>query len=320
MTCQARTAFIEEKKKMSYKNRILGQTIYNPVSKHASPGGMKQYLVSSTDELAGRTLTVWLDGLSPVCLHFWDGENLSWGHPGEALHWEPYEAAKADEELFLIKFLLTGRQPVTHATLVWDAQTTLVTCVMATLGANPDRPRLVNSRVYFGAQKLPHIPPETARHGYTEELVNKRIIWRYNPNDEVMHIYGGKNYLRLGHSDKTLADDASEEERRHYQMFLKRRDIYPEYEEPAYYIKLKEGFYLYSVTERNVNRVLPKQGGNQLLILLNAHRVRYIGRVFGYRGDGSLENDFIGAIGRFSGEPDEVEGLPYPLYLPDDGE
>lgn len=303
---------------MSYKHRTLGQAIYNPVSRRPSPGGMKQYRVSSTNELAGRTLTIWLDGLAPACLHFWDGENLSWGHAGEALHWEPYEAAKGDEELFLIKFLLSDRQPVTQVTLVWDAQTTLVTCVLATLGASPGRPRLVDSRVCFGAQKLPHLRLEEARHGYTDELLNKRIIWRYNPNDEVMHVYGGKDYFRLGHSSKTLADDASEEERQRYQMFLQRGEVYPEYEEPAYYIKLREGFYLYSVTERNVNRVLPEQGGNQLLILLNAHRVRYIGRVFGYRGDGSLENDFIGAIGRFSQEPDAVESLPYPLYPPDE--
>ena len=48
--------------------------------------------------------------------------------------------------------------------------------------------------------------------------------------------------------------------------------------------------------------------------MLNALRVRYIGRVFGYRGDGSLENDFIGAIGSFCPEPDALESLPYPQY------
>ena len=46
--------------------------------------------------------------------------------------------------------------------------------------------------------------------------------------------------------------------------------------------------------------------------------MRYIGRVFGYRGDGSIENDFIGGIGRFGPQPDRVESLIYPIYEPDE--
>ncbi len=302
---------------MSYKEHIIGQKIYNPVSPRPSVGGMKQYKAPSTCELAGKTLIAHLDGLEPVCVQFLDGENLLWGHPGEAMRWEPYEAAKGDEKLFLIKFVLSGSRPITHITLVWDESTRLVTCVKAVLGADAKRPRLVDSQVYFGAQKLPHQPLTDKRHAYTEDLVGKRIIWRYNPNDEIMHCYCGTNYFRLGKSEKVLAENASEADKAHYQLFVRRKGIYPVYEEPAYYIKLRDGFYLYSVTERNINRFLPNQGGNQLLILLNALRVRYIGRVFGYRGDGSLENDFIGAIGGFCPEPDEVESLPYPIYPPE---
>ena len=299
---------------MSYKEHIIGKSIYNPVSPRPSVGGMKQYKAASTCELAGRTLTAHLDGLDPVCVQFADAENLFWGHPGESMRWEPYEAAKGDERLFLIKFLLSDRKPVTHITLVWDEETGLVTCVKAVLGADAARPRLVDSQVFFGAQKLPHTPLTEKRHAFTEDLLGKRIIWRYNPNDEVMHCYCGTDYFRLGKAEKKLAEGADEEARAHYRRFVERQGIYPVYEEPAYYIKLREGFYLYSVTEKNVNRLLPDQGGNQLLILLNALRVRYVGRVFGLRADGSLENDFIGAIGKFYQEKDEVEELPYPIY------
>ncbi len=300
---------------MSYKEHVIGRKIYNPVSPRPSVGGMKQYRAPSTTELAGRTLAAYLDGMEPVLVSFSDAENLLWAHPGQPCVWERYEAAKADENLFMIKFLLSGRGPaLEHVTLVWDTDTHLVTCVKAKLGADEKHPRLVESEVFFGAEKQPHTPLTGKRHAYTEDLVGKRIIWRYNPNDEVMHCYCGKDYFRLGKSEKILAEDASEEDRAHYRRFEERRGIYPVYEEPAYYIKLREGFYLYSVTERNINRLLPDQGGNQLLILLNALRVRYIGRVFGYRADGSVENDFIGAVGGFSPEPDEAESLPYPQY------
>ena len=299
---------------MSYSHRIIGQKIYNPVSPNPSIGGMKQYLEPTTNDLAGKTLEVHLDGLPDAVIHFLDGTNLQWAQAGQPFRWERYEAAKGDENLYLIKFLLEEREPVTHITLVWDTVNTLITCVVAVLGADQARPRLVESKVYFGAQKLAHIPLTAARHAETADLLGKRIIWRYNPNDEVMHIYHGLDHFRLGDSHKELAQDATEEEKEHYQNFVKRKGIYPCYEEPAYYIKLRDGFYLYSVTERNINRVLPQQGGNQLLILLNAYRVRYIGRVFGLHGDGSLENDFIGGIGRFSSTPDAVEARPYPVY------
>jgi hypothetical protein len=299
---------------MSYSHRIIGQTIYNPVSPNPSIGGMKQYLEPATNELAGKTLEVHLDGLPAMLVHFLDATNLQWARLGEPFRWEEYEAAKGDENLYIIKFLLAESSPLTHVTLVWDAVNTLITCVMAVLGEDKAHPRLVESKIYFGAQKLSRCPLTATRHSMTDELLGKRVIWRYNPNDEVMHIYHGTDHFRLGDSEKQLAENATEEAKEHYELFLKRKGIYPCYEEPAYYIKLREGFYLYSVTESNINRILPQQGGNQLLILLNAYRVRYIGRVFGLRGDGSVENDFIGGIGRFSAQPDTVESRPYPVY------
>ncbi len=299
---------------MSYKEHIIGREIFNPVSPRPSVGGMKQYKTASTLELAGRTLIVRLDGEEPLCVQFLDGENLMWGRPGQPMRWEVYEAAKADEQLFLIKFLLSGTTPQRHITLIWDGETHLITCVKAVLGAKEQFPRLVEHQVIFGAEKLPHTPLPQSRHQFTEELLGKRIIWRYNPNDEIMHCYCGAHYFRLGMAKKLLADNPSEEAKAHYQRFVERRGIYPVYEEPAWYVKLRDGFYLYSVTEKNINRALPNQGGNHLLILLNAYRVRYIGRVFGYRADGTVENDFIGAIGKFCLEPDEVEALPFPQY------
>ncbi len=42
-----------------------------------------------------------------------------------------------------------------------------------------------------------------------------------------------------------------------------------------------------------------------------------VGRVFGFREDGSLENDFIVAASCFRPDPDEAESLPRPFCPPE---
>ena len=302
---------------MSYKKRIVGKEIYNPVSRFPSPGGLKQYIQPRSSELSGKNLELHLDDLSPVCIHFMDSRNLAWAYLGECLRWERYECVKGDETTFMVSFLLSERTPATCVTLVWDIFAAQITAVIATLGEDECKPRLVTSKAHFGVQKQDHKPLSPLRHGYTNELVGKRIIWQYNPNDEVMHIYHSKTHLRLGVSEARLIDPATQEQKNGFSRYLDRVGIYPYYEEPAYYIKIKEGMYLYSVTESTMNHLLPAQGGSELLVLLNAQRERYIGRIFGIGPLGAVEMVFIGAIGRFGNVPDEVEAIPFPIYRGD---
>ncbi len=63
-----------------------------------------------------------------------------------------------------------------------------------------------------------------------------------------------------------------------------------------------------------MNKRLPDQGGNQLLIILDAMRVRYVGRAFGRDWKNDIENNFIGGIGAFCNVQDEVEAYPCPYY------
>lgn len=299
---------------MSYKKRILGLEIYNPVSRHESPRAMQQYRLPDTAELTGETLEIWLDGRDPFVLWFLDDENLQWARVGEPFRLEKYEATKADDTTYMIKFMLSGKRPANCVTVVWDKLTNLVTCVLASVGEDPHRPKLVTSKVYFGAVKKNGVPLSTDRHGFTKELIGRRVIWRYNQTDEVCHCYCGENYFRLGQSEKVLAEGAPEHEIRHYEYLTGRVTVYPYYEEPAYYIKIKDGMYLYSVVEDNINRLLPDAGGGQMLMILNTAGPRYIGRSFGVGANDQAESQFIGAIGTFCDEPDEVELLPYPIY------
>jgi hypothetical protein len=299
---------------MSYRDQVFGKRIYNPVTKSPSVGGIKQYRTPSTNELSGKVAEFHLDDYGKILIHFLDGENLAWCKKGETFRWENYEASKPGENIYLISWLEEGSDPVKQYALLWDKETALVTCVISLVGENPDKPRLVTDKVYFGAQKLPHQPLTEKRHVYTEEMNGKRIIWYYNPIAEIMHIYCGKNHFRLGHMDRSLVENPTERDKQFYQNFLDRLDVYPEYEEPAYFIKIRDGFYFYSVTEKNINSVLPKQGGSQLLIALNAARASYIGVTVGLNRDGVAEHDWIGAPGRFSPIPDYCEQFEYPMY------
>ncbi len=304
----------ETEKQTSYKKRILGIELYNPVSKRPSPRAMQQYRIPETNELAGKTLELVFDGLGAYYFRFIDKFHLAWAKEGEEFRYEKYEAVKSDETTYLFKFLLKGRTPLTSVSIVWDRVSTLATCILAQAGANPKHPRLVSSKAYFGAEKRGRAPLSTERHSYTNELVGKRVEWKYNQSDSVMHCYHGEDHFRLGNAEKVLAENAPEREIRHWEYLTGRTKIYPYYEEPAYFIKIKEGMYLYSVTESNINHLMPEAGGGQMLILLNCCGPRYIGRDFGVLPDGTPDFKFIGAIGSFSEEPDSVEAVPYPIY------
>lgn len=304
----------EMSKETSYRKRILGIELYNPVSKRPSPRAMQQYRIPETNELAGKALDLVFDDLGTYYIRFIDRFHLAWAKSGETFRYEDYEAVKSDETTYLFKFLLKERTPVTSVSIVWDRVSTLATCILAQAGANPDYPRLVTSKAYFGAEKRGRTPLSAERHSFTKELIGRRVEWKYNQADSVMHCYHGEDHFRLGNSEKVLAENAPEREIRHWEYLTGRTKIYPYYEEPAYFIKIKEGMYLYSVTEKNINRLMPNAGGGQMLILLNCCGPRYIGRDFGVLPDGTPDFKFIGAIGSFSDEPDSVEAVPYPIY------
>lgn len=299
---------------MRHKERIIGKEIYNPISRFPSPGGLSQYIPARCGELAGVTLDARLDGLAPMTIHFLDRHILAWAYKGEAFREETYDCVKNDDTTCMVAFSLSGRTPDTLMTLVWDRASTLITAVLSTLGANGEQPRLVHATVYFGAEQVSGRPLVTGRHTYTDELVGKRILWQYTPNDSVMHIFRSENRMRLWLVQPELADTATPEQRAGFQRFIDRRAVYPIYEEPIVYIKLKEELYLYLATEANLNHVLPKQGGSQLMVMLNTRRERYVGCVYGGDADNRAVCGIIGAIGCFSDEPDEVEAFLAPFY------
>ncbi len=82
-----------------------------------------------------------------------------------------------------------------------------------------------------------------------------------------------------------------------YQRLIRRWEKYPYYEEKVYYIKIREGLYLYSVIEYAMCRLLKNQGGGELLEIVNTARTQYIGRTFGLDAQENAGHDIVGAPG-----------------------
>lgn len=297
-----------------YKKRMLGKKIYNPITRQPIPGGLKQYVYPTTEELAGKTLDLRLDGQVPVLIRFLDATTLEWAFMEKPIQTEKYECVKGDDAVYMIVCHPYGHEPASCVTLVWDMDTRLVTAVLAWDNLDAAYPRLVTSRACFGAENREGEPLPTLRHQYTQDLIGRRFVWHYTANDDVLHICFDQTHFRLGRASIELAPNPSVEALAHYERLMNRKAKYPYYEEMVYYIQIEEGLYLYSVIEYAMCRLLANQGGGELLALVNTKRERYIGRSFGLDAQENAGHDIIGAPGCELEIPDEVESLPCPIY------
>ena len=80
-------------------------------------------------------------------------------------------------------------------------------------------------------------------------------------------------------------------------------------DEPAFYVKIKEGMYLVSVTEQNMEKILGDKMGfrsDTLCFLDNWNRMYSVGRGYGTSTMGDKESEIFVMIGKY-GSPEEVD-------------
>ncbi|NLA85793.1 MAG: hypothetical protein GX847_00610, partial [Clostridiales bacterium] len=80
-------------------------------------------------------------------------------------------------------------------------------------------------------------------------------------------------------------------------------------DEPAYYVKIKEGMYLVSVTEQNMEKILGDKIGfrsDTLCFLDNWNRMYSVGRGFGTMTTDGNESEIFVMIGKY-GVPEDVD-------------
>ena len=257
--------------------------------------GISSYRPPLNYELTGRTFLLVMDTVENITVRFLTRDLLEYAQ-GDKVYREKYECAKGAEEAYFVNFELTGVAPRTNITLLLDTRTRLVSVVNTWTGLKKEYPTLCDFRFDFGAIDTPGLPLPKKRHGYTTDLLGKRIHWHYGPNWSIIHVYYHPNYMRGTFTPEALS--------RMEPMSAEAEAAWKEnpYDEKTAFVKLREGLYAVTCVEQSMSR--SGRVGNSLLFMMDTKRVHDVGRSFGHSGQfggaGYIpENYLFGAYGEF---------------------
>ncbi|MDR1766795.1 MAG: NAD(P)H-binding protein [Lachnospiraceae bacterium] len=266
--------------------------------------GASQYRSALCAEFAGKQLSLMFDRQEAVDVVFLTGHDLIWSWHGGESSKEHYDCAKLDESTYFVNFEFKDKHPRTNLTLVVDYEQGLVTLVNCYTHHHSLYPYLIDAEYDFGYIVQEGKEPPRARHGFTTDLVGKRIKWTYSPYFSIVHVYYHANYMRVTFdpADMREPDPVMMEEMRQNP-----------YDEKTWYIKIKEGVYLVNCSEQNMSR--RGRTGNSMLFLEDLKRMHDVGRSFGHATDPATgevhgENYIFGAYGKWMESDGSVESLP----------
>lgn len=231
------------------------------------------YMPPFSERLADKEITILLDDGERYFYRF-DGKNeLSWSGQDGVMHEEYYEALEApgEEEILMVQHYCRASAPPRAHTLVLDLKTGLVTMCIATVGV-PQSAREVGRVFRFGI--MDGVEDCGERHGFTNELVGKAVLWTYHEKEQVKvkHIYTAPlyyTYIMTGENDSNWVAS-----------------------NPADYVKINDHMYIFSFVEE-------RQVGTQGFFLINMELLHDVGSFFGVQAHG-MECCTFGAKGELS--------------------
>ena len=260
--------------------------------------GMSQYRPPLNFELVGKTFELVMDNGYDYVLEFSNRKILKYGKKDGKSEAYAYDCLKADDDTYFVNFEVTGAKPRAGLTFILDLEQSLVTANYCTVGENPRYPKLPKTNIVFGAIRKEDGSVPTIRHGYTADLVGHSICWRYGTL-AVIHVYSSERYYRLTMPEDML-EILREKDPVAYENLQNKDENYL-YEEPCDYIKIKDGIYVFSMTEAMANR--DRNEGNNLFFLMNLNRMYDVGRSFGHNEKEEGENYTYGAFGAYCETP-----------------
>ena len=245
-------------------------------------GAINQYTPPGCFELAGERFEFIMDDGYDYILNFIDGKTLEWCWVGDKPKRAQYLCQKADDTTYLLSFELTGILPRENHTFVIDREQNMVTRLISKIGTNPKYPYLMKTDYEFGviAREGIEVTPYP-RHGFTNDVVDTVVQWVYGAEMATVHVYYCTDFYRI-----TYSRDAafSEEAQRMIDMFDGMLNSVPTPDEPTTYIKIKDGIYLFTLTEANAEKILGAKLGfrsNTMSFIHNFKTMRTFGRAFG---------------------------------------
>ena len=240
-------------------------------------GAIDQYDSPQNYELVGQTFEFAMDDGIDYRLRFMDRSTLEWNYENEAPRSASnYLCVKGDNTTYLVSFELENVALRTNHTWVIDLENQLVTRILSVIGDHPKYQYVIRPKYEFGAIKQEGVELKIyPRHGYTSDLVGTLVQWFYGSAMTTVHAYYCTNYYRITYPPERAAS----------RVFNEALARIPSSDEPVAYIKIKEGMYLFSLTESTSEKILQGEGfihrSNTMALLQNYKRVNLVGRSFG---------------------------------------
>lgn len=261
-----------------------------------------QYCPPLCFELAGSKFELVMDDGYDFILNFHGKEKLEWHRAGEEPKVESYKCLKADDTTYLVNYELEGASPRVCHTFVIDLENMLVTRIVARIGSNPRYPYLIYTDFEFGAIRRENNELTFKRHGYTSDMIGNVVQWTYGSQLATVHVYYCAHFYRITYPSDRIETQEGMEVNKEFREMMRQL---PSSDEPAVYIKIKNGLYLFSLIEQNMERMTAGKmqfRSNTLCFLQNYNRMYQVGRGFGTsttaEGDRNI-NIMIGAYGKF---------------------
>ena len=230
-----------------------------------------------------------------------DRNRLTWSIHGGAQSGETerYEVRKADDDTYLLTYCV--KEPRANHTFVIDFEQGLVTFLRCSVGENAYYPYLIDSHWGFGYIKVEgEEHTDLRRHGFTDDVMGTGVRWVYGHNMSTTHVYHNSNWYRIQYAARQSGTSG----------ISSMMGSLPGSDEPADYVKIKEGMYIVSATEQNMEKILGAKMGfrsDTLLFLDNWNRMYSVGRGYGtMTREGSPDGEIFCMIGKYASKP-EIE-------------
>jgi hypothetical protein len=279
-----------------------------------------QYTPPRCFELAGKRFEFVIDTAEETgdaVLNFVDETTVEWSiKGGTTLKAEKYECRKSDDWTYLVSYCISGKRRENH-TWVIDKEQMLVTFLRCTMGENPYWEYLIDSHWGFGYIKeegKPHVGLK--RHGFSSDPVGTSVKWTYGHRLATVHVYYDAHWYRIGYpkdaapkSPPPKDENKPEGEGSFNNTMAETMKKLPGSDEPCFYIKIKEGMYLESATEQNMEKILGDAmpfRSDTLCFLDNWNRMYSVGRGFGTSKMGDNESEIFVMIGKYA-SPEDVD-------------
>ena len=169
-------------------------------------------------------------------------------------------------------------------------------------------------KAHFGAVLRPDGTLNDKRHGYTTDMIGRAVLWTYSPTFRIVHVYRTERYynVTMPRSDRPPTPEQIEEGKAMAESFAGYKDP----TEPALYIRIKKGIYVFAFAEQNLEKFTgPKTRGNSLAFLMDLERMFDVGRSFGTNANQQPENYCFGAYGQEIPFPEEFKNFQSGYYI-----